>query len=141
MDCGGVFDGDGDGDGKHGKEVAVAVVRHFVKKGCRKEVERLVGDLQMGDVDVDDGEEDRVGKGKRKRKVVGGWRIDKEADDKEELVLFVGPLEQDGKRQRLGAGETVLGGRDSDVMRFFDRVDVSHAVQLHVGGGLGGRTG
>ena len=96
----------------------MAVIRHFVKPGQRGEVEKLF-EMKLQDLRLHFGGE---------QKVVGGWRIDKEADDKDELVVFVG---LDSKDQRLDPGETVLGG--TEVMKYLDGVDVTHAAKLDVG--------
>jgi hypothetical protein len=96
----------------------VAVIRHFVKPGQRGEVDRLF-EMKLQDLRLHLG-----GSGK----VVGGWRIDKEADDKDELVVFVG---LESKDQRLDAGETVLGG--TEVMKYLERVEVTHAAKLDLG--------
>jgi hypothetical protein len=97
----------------------VAVLRHFVKPGHRAEVDQL-WQTKLPDLNTRFG-----GTGK----VVGGWRIDRAAEDKDELVVFVG---METKDQRLEAGQTVLGG--AEVMEYLDGVDVTHAAELHVGG-------
>ena len=96
----------------------VAVLRHFVKPGKRAEVEKVFEAARPG-LEVRFG-----GAGS----VVGGWRIDREAEDKDELVLFIG---LESKDQRLPQGETVLGGEE--VMQYLDGVDVTHASKLDVG--------
>ena len=96
----------------------VAVIRHHVKAGQRGQVERLF-EAKLPDLRVQFGGEGTV---------VGGWRIDKEADDKDELVVFVG---LESKEQRLNPGETVLGG--TEVMEYLDGVEVTHAAKLDVG--------
>lgn len=95
----------------------VAVLRHFVKPGYRAEVDKL-WEMELPDLNTRFG-----GEGK----VVGGWRIDKVAEDKDELVVFVG---LESKDQRLDAGQTVLGG--AEVMKYLDGVDVTHAAELDV---------
>ena len=96
----------------------VAVIRHVVKPGQRGKVEELF-ETKLPELSLQFG-----GEGK----VVGGWRIDKEADDKDELVVFVG---LESKEQRLHPGETVLGG--AEVMKYLDGVEVTHAAKLDVG--------
>jgi hypothetical protein len=96
----------------------VAVLRHFVKPASRVEVDRL-WQMKLPDLNVRFG-----GEGK----VVAGWRIDKAAEDKDELVVFVG---LESKDQRLDAGQTVLGG--AEVMKYLDGVEVTHAAELDVG--------
>lgn len=93
------------------------MLRHFVKPGQRGTVEKLFA-VKLEQLRLHFGSSGNV---------VGGWRIDKEADDKEELVLFVGSA-SDG--QRLEDGETVLGG--ADAMDYFDKVERTHAVKLDV---------
>jgi hypothetical protein len=96
----------------------VAVLRHFVKPGYRVEVDQL-WQMKLPDLNV------RLG---GEGKVVAGWRIDKAAEDKDELVVFVG---LESKDQRLDAGQTVLGG--AEVMKYLDGVGVTHAAELDVG--------
>jgi hypothetical protein len=91
------------------------VIRHFVKPGQRGTVEKLLA-ARLEQLRLHFGSSDNV---------VGGWRIDKEADDKEELVLFVGSASEG---QQLEDGETVLGG--ADAMDYFDKVERTHAVKL-----------
>jgi hypothetical protein len=91
------------------------VIRHFVKLGQRGTVEKLLA-AKLEQLRLHFGSSDNV---------VGGWRIDKEANDKEELVLFVGSASEG---QQLEDGETVLGG--ADAMDYFDKVERTHAVKL-----------
>jgi hypothetical protein len=93
------------------------VMRHFVKPGQRGAVEKLFA-AKLEQLRLHFGSSDHV---------VGGWRIDKEADDKEELVLFVGSA---CEGQRLEDEETILGG--ADAMDYFDKVERTHAVKLDV---------
>jgi hypothetical protein len=93
------------------------VIRHCVKPGQRGTVEKLLA-ARLEQLRLHFGSSDNV---------VGGWRIDKEADDKEELVLFVGSASEG---QQLEDGETVLGG--ADAMDYFDKVERTHAVKLDV---------
>ena len=95
----------------------MAVIRHFVRPGQRGEVDKLF-EMKLQDLSLHFGGLGRV---------VGGWRIDKEADDKDELVVFVG---LESREQRLPAGETVLGG--TEVMKYLDGVEVTHAAKLNV---------
>jgi hypothetical protein len=91
------------------------VIRHFVKPGQRETVEKLFA-ARLEQLRLQFGSSDNV---------VGGWRIDKKADDKEELVLFVGSAD-DG--QRLEDGAAVLGG--ANAVDYFDKVEKTHAVKL-----------
>ena len=93
------------------------MIRHCVKPGQRGTVEKLLA-ARLEQLRLHFGSSDNV---------VGGWRIDKEADDKEELVLFVGSASEG---QQLEDGETVLGG--ADAMDYFDKVERTHAVKLDV---------
>jgi len=95
----------------------LVVIRHFVKPGQRGEVDKLY-EAKLPELTSHFG-----GPGK----VVGGWRIDKEAEDKDELVVFVG---LESKDQRLPVGETVLGG--AEVMKYLDGVQITHAAKLNV---------
>lgn len=97
----------------------MAVIRHFVKRGQRGEVNKLF-EMKLQDLRLH-----YDGSGK----IVGGWRIEKEADDRDELVVFVG---LDRKDKWLDAGETVLGG--AEVMKYLDGITVTHAAKLDVGG-------
>lgn len=51
------------------------------------------------------------------------------AEDKEELVVFVGLESTD---QRLDVGKTVPAG--PEIMKYLDGVEVTHAARLDVGG-------
>lgn len=103
----------------------LAIMRYHIKPGQRGEAEKVVqviaenANNRTGPVVV------------RPARTVGGWRLDKEAEDREEYVEFCGLESAEQLRSAVSSPEkgNILE-EANDLHEFSDRVEVAHGILL-----------
>lgn len=94
----------------------MAIGRHFIKPGAHVEFEETFGSVKH-----------HVANYTAPRGVAGGWRVEKEAEDQEDWVLFTG---WPGSAKHSEFAETPEFKEYASIKHFVEKIEVKHATKL-----------